>query len=108
MSCLMTQCVIYYIILEMAATVVLTPNAREQLDDLPITIHGRVQGIIERLAKWPEVSGAKPLRGKLKGAHRIRTGDWRLIFKCSEVSTAEPKYRIDITRIDNRRDVYED
>ena len=37
--------------------------------------------IVGRLAKWPEVSGAKPLRGNLAGHYRIRTGDYRLQFR---------------------------
>jgi mRNA-degrading endonuclease RelE of RelBE toxin-antitoxin system len=40
-----------------------------------------VTAIIERLGRWPEVSGAKPLRGKLAGRYRIRTGDYRLQFR---------------------------
>ena len=37
--------------------------------------------IIQRLEKWPEVSGTKPLRGEWAGYHRIRTGDWRVLFR---------------------------
>ena len=36
--------------------------------------------IIARLEHWPDVSGAKPLRGELAGHWRIRTGDYRLQF----------------------------
>ena len=36
--------------------------------------------IIARLEDWPEVSGAKPLRGDLAGHYRMRTGDYRLQF----------------------------
>jgi mRNA-degrading endonuclease RelE of RelBE toxin-antitoxin system len=37
-------------------------------------------GLLERLEKWPNVSGAKPLRGNLAGQYRLRTGDYRLQF----------------------------
>ncbi len=30
---------------------------------------------------WPDVSGAKPLRGKLAGWYRVRTGDYRVQFR---------------------------
>jgi len=29
--------------------------------------------LLERLEKWPNVSGAKPLRGNLAGRYRLRT-----------------------------------
>lgn len=37
--------------------------------------------IVERLQRWPAVSGAKPLRGELAGLYRIRTGDYRIVFR---------------------------
>jgi mRNA-degrading endonuclease RelE of RelBE toxin-antitoxin system len=55
--------------------------AREQFERLPGRIKARVFGIVERLARWPEVSGAKPLRGDLSGRYRIRTGDYRVQFR---------------------------
>ncbi len=58
----------------------LTPDAQEQFEKLPLAIQARVGLIFERLDKWPGVSGAKPLRGSLKGHYRIRTGDYRVQF----------------------------
>ena len=63
------------------AKVVLTPAAAESLEDLPPVIHTRVLLLLERLASWPVVSGAKPLRGPLAGRYRIRTGDYRVQFR---------------------------
>jgi mRNA-degrading endonuclease RelE of RelBE toxin-antitoxin system len=37
--------------------------------------------IIDRLQRWPGVSGAKPLRHELAGSYRIRTGDYRVQFR---------------------------
>ena len=54
--------------------------AAKALDDLPKTIKARIIGLIVRLADWPDVSGAKPLSGKLAGHWRMRTGDYRLQF----------------------------
>jgi mRNA interferase RelE/StbE len=59
----------------------LTPDAAEQFDDLPRAIRARITGLIERLRDWPNVSGAKPLRGDLAGHFRLRTGDYRLQFR---------------------------
>jgi mRNA-degrading endonuclease RelE of RelBE toxin-antitoxin system len=63
------------------ATVVITPEAAEQLDELPMLIHARMIKVLERLEKWPAVSGAKPLAGRLAGHYRIRTGDYRMQFR---------------------------
>ena len=74
-------------------------EAKRGLEDIPLTIRLRCYEIIGRLQRWPNVSGAKPLRGELKGCFRIRTGDWRVVFR-PEGSV------LWIVRIDNRKDVY--
>jgi hypothetical protein len=43
--------------------VVIAPEAEGDVEDLPITVRARLDAAISRLEKWPEVSGAKPLRG---------------------------------------------
>ena len=59
----------------------LTLVAKRELDDLPRSIQARMEDLIDRLEKWPAVSGAKPLRGNLAGHYRLRTGDFRLQFR---------------------------
>ena len=83
------------------ATVELTPEAAEQLERLPKTMHRRVVGLPERLQGWPEVSGARPLSGDLAGWFRLRTGDYRLRFRV----TGE---LVMVDKIGHRRDFYED
>jgi mRNA interferase RelE/StbE len=78
----------------------LTPDAAKAAQRLPTALKSRVNDVIARLAHWPDVSGAKPLRHELKGAYRIRTGDWRVVF------TVKGNVVV-VFRIDNRRDVYE-
>jgi mRNA-degrading endonuclease RelE of RelBE toxin-antitoxin system len=63
------------------AKVSVTREAAEGLEDLPLVIHARVLRMLERLAGWPAVSGAKPLTGPLAGRYRLRTGDYRLQFR---------------------------
>ena len=63
------------------ARVALTPEAAAGLGDLPLVIHARMLALLERLSKWPEVSGAKPLSGRLAGRYRLRTGDYRAQFR---------------------------
>lgn len=65
----------------MAARVEITPEAYEQAQELDEPIYSRVMAIVERLEKWPDVSGAKPLRHGLAGHYRIRTGDYRVQFR---------------------------
>jgi mRNA-degrading endonuclease RelE of RelBE toxin-antitoxin system len=62
------------------AQVVLTGDAVTALEALSNPIHGRVLKLLARLESWPAVSGAKPLRGKLTGSYRLRTGDYRIQF----------------------------
>ena len=42
------------------ATVVLTPDAAQELEELSNPIHGRVLKLLARMENWPDVSGAKP------------------------------------------------
>jgi mRNA-degrading endonuclease RelE of RelBE toxin-antitoxin system len=65
----------------MVVKVWLTPAAAEGLESLPLVIHARVLKVLERLERWPETSGAKPLRGPLAGRWRVRTGDYRVQFR---------------------------
>lgn len=67
---------------------------------LPISIHRRVLDVLHRLERWPEISGAKPLRRELKGCFRVRTGDWRVVVR--------PQGDVVwVIAVDNRKDVYE-
>ena len=68
-------------ILARVPTVLMGEEARQQFQRLPKSIKARVLGIIERLADWPQVSGAKPLRHGLAGHYRIRTGGYRVQFR---------------------------
>ena len=68
---------------------------------MPKAIHDRVVRLFERLEDWPEVSGAKPLRGALTGWYRIRTGDYRVRFRVEGET-------VTVDKIGHRRDFYED
>ena len=83
------------------ATVRFAPESDIRLELLPRDIQYRMHGIFDRLEKWPQVSGAKPLRHDLAGHYRIRTGDFRVLFRVVGDD-------VWIVRIDHRKDVYED
>ena len=83
------------------ADVSMTAQAIEQANELPLVILGRVQRIMRRLSDWPNVSGAKPLRGDLAGKYRMRTGDYRLQFRIEGDNVI-------IEKIGHRAKFYED
>jgi mRNA-degrading endonuclease RelE of RelBE toxin-antitoxin system len=56
-------------------------DAAKDLGDLTKAMKARMVELIVRLAEWPNVSGARPLRGKLAGHYRLRTGDYRMQFR---------------------------
>ena len=79
----------------------LTPGAAAELEKLPAVIQARVWTVIRRLAGWPAVSGAKPLRHGLVGRYRIRTGDYRVQFYVRGETVV-------VEKIGNRDGFYED
>ncbi len=66
------------------ASVFVTTEASEEIALLPRPIRTRMLGLLNRLKDWPDVSGAKPLRGGLSGHYRLRTGDYRLQFRIED------------------------
>jgi mRNA-degrading endonuclease RelE of RelBE toxin-antitoxin system len=81
--------------------ILLSPAVQRQIDRLPKTVRARMYKVMERLQHWPEVSGAKPLSGRLAGRFRLRTGDYRLQFRAQGDS-------IVIERIGHRAGFYEE
>lgn len=79
----------------------LSLDAQRQIDRLPKSIRVRMLTLLERLQRWPEVSGAKPLSGRLAGRFRLRTGDYRLQFRVQG-------NRLIIERIGHREGFYEE
>ena|GEM_PF-3659260 len=43
-------------------TVLLSPQAQAEFDELPVVIRARVLRVFDRLAAWPAVSGARRYR----------------------------------------------
>jgi mRNA interferase RelE/StbE len=64
----------------------------------------RINDVLIRLGNWPEVSGAKALSGDLRGNWRIRTGDFRVLFRVEEDVVSV----VVVWKVGNRRDVYDD
>lgn len=62
-------------------TVRLTADAQMQIEELPRVVVQRIGKLVDRLEKWPEISGVKSLSGNLAGRYRLRTGDYRIQFR---------------------------
>ncbi len=81
--------------------VTITRPAARGFDALPTLVKVRVLRLFERLALWPEVSGARPLRGHLAGHYRMRTGDYRVQFRVEAASVV-------IERVGHRDGFYDE
>jgi mRNA-degrading endonuclease RelE of RelBE toxin-antitoxin system len=79
----------------------LTPEGAADFNALPATMKARVLAVRSRLEHWPAVSGAKPLKYDWANHYRIRTGDWRVIFRVESGVVV-------IVHIMHRSRVYED
>lgn len=84
-------------------TVRFSVEAQADFVALPTAMKARVCTVITRLHAWPDVSGAKPLRGDMAGYYRVRTGDWRVVFYFAAIDRA-----VVIVRIAHRSTVYEE
>lgn len=76
-------------------------EALKQFDALPKPIQFRVERLVDRLARWPEVSGVKPLSGDLSGLYRARTGDYRVQFRVERL-TEQDDWLVIVEKIGHR------
>ncbi len=75
-----------------------TPTAKRALSRLPEKVAAAaVEFIYGALAQNPHRVG-KPLRRELEGLHNARRGDFRIVYRISDVVT--------IMAIDHRADIY--
>ena len=81
--------------------VLLSRDAQREAAELPKVVRARLYAVLRRLQRWPEVSGAKPMRGELAGHYRLRTGDYRILFRVEGD-------RVLVERIGHRDGFYED
>jgi mRNA-degrading endonuclease RelE of RelBE toxin-antitoxin system len=86
------------------ADVEITPDALAELAEVPRPIQRRIRDVFVRLTHWPTVSGVKSLRGDLAGSYRIRTGDYRVVFRVTERLDAGDL--VTVWKIGYRGDVY--
>jgi mRNA interferase RelE/StbE len=73
----------------------------EDIPKLTRSVRKRVKTAIEKKLASHPVEFGKPLRFSLKGARRLRVGDWRVIYKI------EPPSLVLVVKIGHRREIYE-
>jgi mRNA interferase RelE/StbE len=74
---------------------------RDDIPRLSEDVRTRIRTAIgQKLASHP-VEFGKPLRYSLKGARRLRVGDWRVVY------TIEPPDVVLVVKIGHRKEVYE-
>ncbi|MDA2939285.1 type II toxin-antitoxin system RelE/ParE family toxin [Acidobacteria bacterium AH-259-A15] len=75
---------------------------REDIAKLSKAAKQQIQRAIEKKLTIRPIEFGKPLRYSLKGARRLRVGDYRVIYRI------EPPTTVLILKIGHRREVYED
>lgn len=73
----------------------------EDIPKLTRSVRKQVKTAIEKKLASHPIEFGKPLRFSLKGARRLRVGDWRVIYKI------EPPDLVLVVKIGHRREVYE-
>lgn len=74
---------------------------RDDIPQLSKGIRHQIKKAIERKLGHHPIEFGKPLRYSLKGARRLRVGDWRVIY------AVEPPDVVVIVKIGHRKEVYE-
>lgn len=73
----------------------------EDIPKLTKSVRKQVKAAIEEKLTSHPIELGKPLRYSLKGARRLRVGDWRVIYKI------EPPDVVLVVKIGHRREIYE-
>lgn len=68
----------------MPVAVLITRSAQKDIEELPAVVQARVAAKIVEIAGYPTVSNIKALKGSLKGQHRARIGNYRILFTVSD------------------------
>lgn len=55
-------------------------RVEQEIADLPVGMRERVIQAIRRLREDPRPRGARKMMGEMRGAWRIRVGDYRIIY----------------------------
>jgi len=73
----------------------------EDIPRLTKAVRKRVKTAIEEKLTTHPIEVGKPLRYSMKGARRLRVGDWRVIYRI------EPPDVVLVVKIGHRREIYD-
>lgn len=83
-------------------TIEYSKDIEKDLSKLPKDEINKIFAKISSLAKNPRPSGVKALQGTLKGLHRIRSGNYRIVYQIKD-----DKLEILVVRVAHRGNVYD-
>jgi len=73
---------------------------RDDIPRLSNTNKKQIKAVIEKKLRTHPIEFGKPLRYSLKGARRLRVGDYRVIYRI------EPSDRVLMVKIGHQREIY--
>lgn len=76
-------------------------DIKSDIEKLPKKEISKLLQKIEKLAEDPRPKKAEVLQGKFKGLHRIRSGDYRIVYQI-----VDERLIVLIVRIAHRREIY--
>ncbi|MBP7689905.1 MAG: type II toxin-antitoxin system RelE/ParE family toxin [Thermoflexales bacterium] len=76
-------------------------RVEKEITDLPSDVRGRVVTAIKNLAGEPRPDGVRKLSGELKGAWRVRIGDYRVLYDIDD-----ERQLITLLAVLHRREAY--
>ena len=79
----------------------LTSVVEEDIPNLTKAVRRQVKAAIETKLTAHPIEFGRPLRYSLKGARRLRVGDWRIIY------TIEASRVVLVVKIGHRREIYQ-
>jgi len=79
----------------------LKKRAVKGLSSLPASIRRDLAARMEALGADPLPHSAEPLRGEFAGLHRLRVGDYRIVYQIDDTRQA-----VVVVRVGHRHNVY--
>jgi len=84
-----------------AYRVTLLPSVVEELEALPLKPRRQVARRIDSLKENPRPRGSKALKGKGEGIHRMRSGDYRILYRIKD-----EELTVLVVKLGDRKDIY--
>ena len=86
----------------MSYGLIILPSAQKELKALPKHVLMQVDARIIALKDDPRPRGVKALKGRHKGFYRIRSGNYRVMYRIDDAAPC-----VTITKVSDRKDAYD-